>query len=164
MEEKDKGPNKGDILNGSVAWARDLMWYLEKKMTQEQELKQLVQRLGGKWPFETSEEEKRMTSEIREVLSKHQGPAGFTHYSRFPGSQLRVPGFTNVAGDSINAEGQVPSNGFPSNQHSQAVSPGFQSGGSGMSSGQMSHHNNPNQSSFWDNQFKEEDEYGMELQ
>ena len=27
-EEKDKGPNKGDILNGAVSWTRDLMWAL----------------------------------------------------------------------------------------------------------------------------------------
>lgn len=156
IEEKDKGPNKGDILNGSVAWMRDLMWYLEKKIGEEQQLKRLVQQLGSVWPFEASEDERRMLSEIKEVIQKHSIEGSLEPYSRAPGSGLRVPGFTNVAGESTNADGQVIGNG----QH-QAVSPGFQSGGSGMSSGQMSHQN---QNQFWDNQFKEEDEYGMELQ
>nr|OQO25218.1 hypothetical protein B0A51_05791 [Rachicladosporium sp. CCFEE 5018] len=156
MEEKDKGPNKGDILNGSVAWTRDVMWYMHLKLRQEQELKGLVQNLGGVWPYDPNDEEKRMNSEICEVLNKHAPLGGFTGYSRAAGSGLRVPGFTNVAGDSVNADGQVISNG---NSHGQqSISPGFQSGGSGMSSGGMSH----NQSHFgggWDGDFKEEDEY-----
>jgi len=144
MEEKDKGPNKGDILNGSVAWSRDVMWYLHLKLRQEQELKDLVQRLGHVWPFEQSDDEKRMNSEICEVLNKHASLGGFTSYSRATGSGLRVPGFTNIAGDNISGG-------------DQGLSPGFQSGGSGMSSGQMSHHQQ-----FWSNEFKEEDEYGMD--
>ncbi len=27
-EEKDKGPNKGDTLDGAVSWTRDLVWAL----------------------------------------------------------------------------------------------------------------------------------------
>ena len=161
IEDKDKGPNKGDILNSSVAWTRDLMWYMVKKLDEGRQAKQLVQQLGGVWPFEPDEEERRMSSEIREVINRHDHDGFFSQYSRAPGSGMRVPGFTNVAGDSVNAEGQVTSNGLPSNHQQQSVSPGFHSGGSGMSSGQMSHQN-PNQ--FWDNQFKEEDEYGMEMQ
>ena len=151
IEEKDKGPNKGDILNGSVAWTRDIMWYMHKKLTQEQELKDLLQSLGRPWPYEQTEDEKRMHSEICEILNKHATSGDISEYSRGLGSGLRVPGFTNVAGDPIN-EGQ---NG------NQATSPGFQSGGSGMSSGQISHHN---QNQFWNNDFKEEDEYGMDMQ
>jgi len=154
LEDKDKGPNKGDILNGSVAWTRDMMWYMHLKLRREQELKELVQSLGGVWPYTETEEERRMNSEICEVLNKHAPAGGFTGYSRAAGSGLRVPGFTNVAGDSVNADGQVISNG--NGQHS--ISPGFQSGGSGMSSGGMSH----NQGNFggWDGgDFKEEDEY-----
>ena len=157
MEEKDKGPNKGDILNGSVAWTRDLMWYMHNKLRQEQELKDLVQQLGHVWPFEQTEDEKRMHTEICEILNKHAQVGGFTGYSRAPGTGLRVPGHTNVAGDSINSDGQVTASGFPSNQ--QALSPGFQSGGSGMSSGQMSHQQ---QTQYWSGEFKEEDEYGMD--
>lgn len=160
MEEKDKGPNKGDILNGSVAWTRDIMWYMHKKLRQESELKQLVDHLGGVWPFELTEEDKRMHSEICEVLNKHAASGDISSYSRGPGSGLRVPGFTNVAGDSVGPDGQVTSNGYSSNsQQGQAMSPGFQSGGSGMSSGQMSH---ANQNQLW-SEFKEEDEYGMEV-
>jgi len=154
MEDKDKGPNKGDILNGSVAWTRDMMWYMNLKLQQEQETKELVSRLGGTWPFEVTEEETRMRSEIMEVLSKHStdgGYSGFTGYSRAPGSGLRVPGYTNVAGDSTN-EGQS-SNGISL----PPVSPGFQPGGSGMSSGMS--HNAPNQ--FWSSDLKEEDEYEL---
>ncbi|KAK4547247.1 hypothetical protein LTR36_000902 [Oleoguttula mirabilis] len=157
LEEKDKGPNKGDILNGSVAWTRDLMWYMHLKLRQEQELKDLVQQLGHVWPFEQTEEEKRMHTEICEVINKHATMGGFTGYSRAPGTGLRVPGHTNVAGDSTNGEGSINANGFPSTQ--QALSPGFQSGGSGMSSGQMSHQH---QNQFWNGDFKEEDEYGMD--
>ncbi|KAF2771667.1 hypothetical protein EJ03DRAFT_268106 [Teratosphaeria nubilosa] len=157
MEDKDKGPNKGDILNGSVAWTRDLMWYLQLKMRQEEQLKELISRLGGAWPFEQGDDEKRMHSEIWEILSKHQQLGGFA-YTRGPGSGLRVPGYTNVAGDTINADGSVTSNGYNANQ--QSVSPGFQSGGSGMSSGEMSHQNQFG----WNADFKEEDEYVMEMQ
>lgn len=157
LEEKDKGPNKGDILNGSVAWTRDLMWYMNIKLSQEEQLKAMMQRLGQAWPFEQTEEEKRMHTEIVEVFTKHQTMGGFPGYSRAPGSGLRVPGHTNVAGDSTNGEGSANAHGFPSNQ--QPLSPGFQSGGSGMSSGQMSHqHHNQ----FWSGEFKEEDEYGMD--
>lgn len=153
IEDKDKGPNKGDILNGSVAWTRDMMWYTHLKLRQEQELKELVASLGGTWPYSPNEEEKRMHSEICEVLNKHAPLGGFTGYSRAPGSGLRVPGFTNVAGDSTNADGQViPNNG-------QDVSPGFQSGGSGMSSGGVSH--NAGTFGGWQGDFKEEDEYAI---
>jgi len=152
IEEKDKGPNKGDILNGSVAWTRDIMWYLHQKLTEEEQLKDLVQQLGGTWPFNPDEEEKRMRSEIYEVLQKHAAVGGFPGYSRAPGSGLRVPGFTNIAGDSVNNDGQATGSVPP-------VSPGFQSGGSGMSSG-LSHTNQ-----MWHgNDFKEEDEYGMDMQ
>jgi hypothetical protein len=160
IEEKDKGPNKGDILNGSVAWTRDLMWYLNMKLRQEEALKTHFQETGQAWPFEQTEEEKRMHSEILEILTKHAGSGDISAYSRFAGSGLRVPGFTNVAGDTLDANGQVIG-GMSNGQ--QAISPGFQSGGSGMSSGGgMSQQG---QGGFnWNPEFKEEDEYGMEMQ
>ncbi len=34
LEDFEKGPNKGDILTGSVGWMRDLMWMLDLKMRQ----------------------------------------------------------------------------------------------------------------------------------
>ncbi|KAK0336132.1 hypothetical protein LTR94_009846 [Friedmanniomyces endolithicus] len=160
-DDKEKGPNKGDILNGSVAWARDLMWYTHFKLRQEQEAKDLVQQLGGVWPFEQSDDEKRMHSEICEVLNRYALLGGFPGYSRAPGSGLRVPGFTNVAGDTVNGDGQViggGSGGFPGNHLPQSLSPGFQSGGSGMSSGQMSGHQHQ-QPQYWSSELKEEDEW-----
>lgn len=152
IEDKDKGPNKGDILNGSVAWTRDLMWYLRMKMQQEEELKTMFVNMGQKWPYgEKSDDEKRMHSEICEILNKHVITNDINDYSRGNGSGLRVPGFTNVAGDPVDGNGQ-PIGGT---NGQQAVSPGFASGGSGMSSGQ---------NALWDQGFKEEDEYGMEMQ
>ncbi|KAL9535856.1 hypothetical protein SMMN14_00911 [Sphaerulina musiva] len=155
LEEKDKGPNKGDILNGSVAWTRDMVWFIHMKLDQEQRLKKYVQDLGGKWPFEQSEEEVRMTSEFLEVLTKHHEHGGFSGYTRAPGSGLRVPGFTNLNGDSIGTA-EIPNLTIP------AMSPGFHPGGSGMSSG-MSHDSTGYN---WTNDPKEEDEFGigMEMQ
>lgn len=153
IEDKDKGPNKGDILNGSVAWTRDLMWYLRIKLQQEQQIKTKLESLGQPWPFEQTEDEKRMHSEICEILNKHAASEDMRVYSRAPGTGLRVPGYTNVAGDSMDANGQ-PVGGLP-----QPLSPGFQSGGSGVSSGGQQ----PG-GGFWNQEFKEEDEYGMDLQ
>ncbi|KAF2214964.1 hypothetical protein CERZMDRAFT_36331 [Cercospora zeae-maydis SCOH1-5] len=155
LEDKDKGPNKGDILNGSVAWTRDMVWFMHLKLTQEQQLKKYVQELGGQWPFEASEEELRMTSEFLEVLTKHRDAGGFTGYTRAPGSGLRVPGFTNLNGDGV-------ANAEPQNLTIPALSPGYRPGGSGMSSG-MSH---DSAGYNWNNDPKEEDEFGigMEMQ
>jgi len=153
MDDKDKGPNKGDILNGSVAWTRDMMWFMHHKLAQEEQLKQILQSVGKEWPFSVTEEETRMRSEICEVLGKHASQGGFTGYSRAPGSGLRVPGFTNVAGDSVsNGEGL---GALP------PIDPNFQSGSNGMNNGMS--HNGPQ---FWSphNDLKEEDEYDMDLQ
>lgn len=156
MDDKDKGPNKGDILNGSVAWTRDMMWYMHRKLAQEEQLKQLLQSLGKEWPFPPTEEENRMRSEICEVLNKHAAQGGFTGYSRASGSGLRVPGFTNVAGEPVNS-----SEALNGQLTVPPISPGFQPGGSGVSSGMS----NPG-AQFWSpsNDLKEEDEYDMDLQ
>ncbi|KAK5168249.1 uncharacterized protein LTR77_006818 [Saxophila tyrrhenica] len=159
MEDKEKGPNKGDILNGSVAWARDIMWYIQLKMHQEEQLKRVLESLGQQWPFEQSEEEKRMHSELCEVIGKHRQSGDIASYSRASGSGLRVPGFTNVAGDSLNGDG-VQGNGY---SNPQQMSPGFQSGGSGVSSEQMSVQGN-RQDQFWNEGFKEEEEFDLHMQ
>lgn len=153
IEEKEKGPNKGDILNGAVSWTRDLMWALHQKTLQEQELAELITSLGGTWPFEPSENEKRMRTELLEAMENND-PTSFT-YTRFPGSGLRVPNHTNVAGD--------PVQGMTGTMSPQSLSPAFHSGGSGTNSGGQG------QPQFWNNaghagiSFKEEDEYDMEL-
>lgn len=151
IEEKEKGPNKGDILNGAVGWMRDLMWALHVKIQQEAELAELISSLGGTWPFEQTEEEKRMRSEILDALERND-PSSFG-YTRGPGSGLRVPKHTNLAGEAVQGPGALSP---------QSLSPSFNSGGSSNSGG-------PNQAQYWNSSghagmsFKEEDEYAMEM-
>jgi hypothetical protein len=151
LEEKDKGPNKGDILNGAVSWTRDLMWMLYKKIQEVDEMSaRLRQATGEEWPTEESEDERRMRTELIEAVEKNG--AGTFKYSRGPGSGLRVPKHTTLAGEPI---GQISP---------QSLSPGMQSNGSGSNS-----NNNSTNQQFWINQpssgngnpftLKEEDEY-----
>lgn len=152
IEDKEKGPNKGDILNGSVSWMRDLMWSLHVKLQQESELAELISSLGGTWPFEQTEEEKRMRSEILDAL-EHNDPSSF-NYSRGPGSGLRVPKHTNLAGEPASGPGALSP---------QSLSPSYNSGASSAPSA------GPGQAQYWNSaghagmSFKEEDEYAMEM-
>ena len=156
IEEKDKGPNKGDILNGAVSWTRDLMWSLHQKMQQEDRLAEIIASLGGQFPFEQSEDDKRMRTELMTAMSDND--ASSFSYSRGPGSGLRVPNHTNVVGEPLGTAQQMGT------LSPQSLSPGVQSGGSGANSGG---HGQPQ---FWQHGahdnigFKEEDEYGMDLQ
>lgn len=153
VEDKEKGPNKGDILNGAVGWMRDLMWALHVKMQQESELAELISSLGGTWPFEQTEEEKRMRSEVLDAIEKND-PNNFT-YSRGPGSGLRVPKHTTLAGESL------PINGALS---PQSLSPSYNSGASSANSvGPTTQPQYWNSSGHAGMSFKEEDEYDMEL-
>lgn len=140
-EEKDKGPNKGDILNGAVGWTRDLMWALHQKYEQEQEVRKLLTSLGQTYPFEQTEEEKRMASELQKAVGKN-GPHTF-RYSRAPGTNLRVPGYTDYAGQAVDPNDRV--------------SPAASNGKGGSSRGTP-------QRQFWNQgdgvTFKEEDEFG----
>lgn len=150
VEEKDKGPNKGDILNGAVSWTRDLMWALHVKIQQEAELADVIASLGGQFPFEQTEDEKRMRSELLTAMSEND-PSTFS-YTRGSGSGLRVPNHTTVSGEPLN----------PASRSPQSLSPGVQPGGSGANSGG---HGQPH---FWNHNgdghgFKEEDEYGMDM-
>jgi hypothetical protein len=156
IEEKEKGPNKGDILNGAVSWTRDLMWALHQKYQQEEELAQYITSIGGTWPFQVTDDEKRMRSEVMEAIEKND-PSSFS-YSRTDGTGLRVPRHTNLAGDRLNSNSSLsPSSNFE-------LSPGFHSGGSGTNSGS----NGPAQPQYWHSaghggiSFKEEDEF-MEM-
>ncbi|KAI0997570.1 hypothetical protein K3495_g10618 [Podosphaera aphanis] len=159
IEEKDKGPNKGDILNGAVSWTRDLMWMLHLKLQQQEQLKNYVIELGGNFPFQPSEDEKRMHTELMDSMLKND--ASKFHYSRSSGSGLRVPKHTDVKGDSVDSSAlneEVNSSLSPENNSSGDAGQviidsanqywsGYNSGGSGAES--MS--------------FKEEDEYGMDI-
>jgi hypothetical protein len=154
IEEKEKGPNKGDILNGSVSWTRDLMWALYTKYMQEDELQERFRQLNVEWPFEGTEDERRMRSELIDAMEKND-PSSFT-YTRTNGSGLRVPRHTNIAGDAVQAAGTLSP---------QSLSPPFHSEGSGTNSG----NGMPGQPQYWNNaghpgiSFKEEDEYSMEM-
>ncbi|KAG2414025.1 hypothetical protein HFD88_003216 [Aspergillus terreus] len=150
IEEKEKGPNKGDILNGAVGWMRDLMWALHVKIQQESELAELISSLGGTWPFEQTEEEKRMRTEILDALEKND-PNTFA-YSRAPGSGLRVPKHTNLAGDPVSNNGTLSP---------QSLSPPFNGGNtSNGSTGQAQYWSSSGHAGM---SFKEEDEYAMEM-
>ena len=153
IEEKEKGPNKGDILNGAVGWTRDLMWALYAKIQQEDEAEQLLRKHGEPIPWNRTEEEQRMKTELIAAIEKNT-PDSF-HYSRAPGSGLRVPMHTNVAGEPLQQNQQQVS--------PQSLSPAFNSGGSGDTSGGQ------DQPQFWNSNnhaglnFKEEDEYAMDI-
>jgi hypothetical protein len=144
LDDKEKGPNKGDILNGAVGWMRDLMWALHVKMQQESELAELISNLGGTWPFEQTEEEKRMRTELLDAMDKND-PNTFT-YSRAPGSGLRVPKHTNISGESMQSNGGLSPDSLSPANASGANQPQYwsSSGHAGLS-------------------FKEEDEYSMEI-
>jgi hypothetical protein len=147
IEEKDKGPNKGDILNGAVSWTRDLMWLLYKKLQENDQMAARLEQLTGEeWPNEQSEEERRMRTELFDAVEKNSSTS--FKYSRYPGSGLRVPKHTNLAGEAIH---QITP---------QSLSPDNQSNGSGSNTNA-----NNAQQQYWSNQsLKEEDEFnGMEI-
>ncbi|POS73613.1 hypothetical protein DHEL01_v207994 [Diaporthe helianthi] len=155
MEDKDKGPNKGDILNGAVSWTRDLMWMLQAKIQQQEELINLIHDLGGDPPFGITEDEKRMQTELLEALAKNEATE-FT-YSRTAGSGLRVPHHTDYKGEPLNSAGH--------STEMSSISPEGDTNGH-LGNGMME------SNAFWDddaedikfnrNSFDEEDEF-MEL-
>jgi hypothetical protein len=139
LEEKDKGPNKGDILNGAVSWTRDLMWQLYLKNEQEEQLRQYIERLGGTWPLTLSEDEKRMNTELKDAVERN-GVNEF-RYTRGPGSGLRVPKHTTYNGDPVSP---------------QSMSPAVHNG----SQQWMSRSDSSGHASF---SLREDEEYGMEM-
>lgn len=155
IEEKDKGPNKGDILNGAVSWTRDLMWLLHTKIHQMESLSNYIAELGGTFPFQQSEDEKRMQSELLDAMAKNDSST--FEYSRAPGTGLRVPKHTDVRGDALgNISGPMDNSLSPDNR-STGADAGL--GGAGQYwSGHNSGGSGPGSISF-----KEEDEYGMDL-
>lgn len=154
IEEKDKGPNKGDILNGAVSWMRDLMWMCHKSIQQQEELANALLECGGQLPFEITDDERRMQTELAEAMARIDEATGrprtFT-YSRTAGSGLRVPHHTDYKGEPLNG------NGHATADHHASISPEELDGGHDIldldydddGSGEVN--------------FKEEDEYGMDL-
>lgn len=158
IEEKDKGPNKGDILNGAVSWTRDLMWMLHTKLQQQEELREYVAELGGIFPYEQTEDEKRMYTELMDAMLKNDGSR--FQYSRAPGTGLRVPKHTDVKGDPVGSAGGLLDTSLSPDNHSTGGDAGHTGmGGAGQYwSGHNSGGSGPGSISF-----KEEDEYGMDL-
>jgi hypothetical protein len=155
IEEKDKGPNKGDILNGAVSWTRDLMWMLHVKLQQQEELANLISDLGGSYPFAPTEDEKRMQTELLDALDKNN--VATFQYSRAPGTGLRVPKHTDLKGDptSINGNGNTDSTSLSPENHSTGDAGQAGVGGAGQ---YWSGHNSGG-SGAGSISFKEEDEY-----
>ncbi len=155
IEEKDKGPNKGDILNGAVSWTRDLMWMLHVKLQQQEELANLIADLGGQYPFEPTEDERRMQTELVDAM--HKNNVSTFSYSRAPGTGLRVPKHTDVKGDPIggNTSGAIDSTSLSPDNHSSGD--GGQAGVGGP--GQYWSGHNSGGSGTGSISFKEEDEY-----
>jgi hypothetical protein len=157
LEDKDKGPNKGDILNGAVSWTRDLMWMLHLKIQQQEELVNAIADLGGSVPLELTEDEKRMQTELMEAIGKN-GTHTFS-YTRFAGSGLRVPQHTDYKGEPLNGAAD-PVDGI-------SVSPDDNSAidltGDMADPGQFWNDPDDDGSGAADMNFKEEDEYGMDL-
>jgi len=157
IEEKDKGPNKGDILNGAVSWTRDLMWMLHLKFQQQEELINAIVERGGTIPFEFTDDERRMQTELMEAMSKYDDGTGKPKpfsYSRTAGSGLRVPHHTDYKGEPLNGNNQ-------SNDH-LSVSPGHGAEGVGGDLLDADFLDYDDDGSG-DMNFKEEDEYGMDL-
>lgn len=156
IEEKDKGPNKGDILNGAVSWTRDLMWMLHVKLQQQEELANIIiNDLGGEFPFAPTEDEKRMQTELLDAMDKN-GVSSFS-YSRAPGTGLRVPKHTDVKGDPLggNSSGTMDSTSLSPDNHSTGDA--GQAGVGGV--GQYWSGHNSGGSATGSMSFKEEDEY-----
>ncbi|KAG6026142.1 hypothetical protein E4U41_001343 [Claviceps citrina] len=158
IEDKDKGPNKGDILNGAVSWTRDLMWMLHLKLQQQEELMNTIAELGGHFPFELTDDERRMQTELMEAISRCD--SGTFSYSRTAGSGLRVPTHTDYRGDPVNS--------LAANLDAIGLTPDENGNHAGMS-GDIN-----DTAQFWNDpdddgsghlslQFKEEDEYDMDL-
>jgi hypothetical protein len=160
VEEKDKGPNKGDILNGAVSWTRDLMWMLHVKMQQQEELANLITELGGSYPFEQTEDERRMQTELMDALQKNN-VASF-NYSRAPGTGLRVPKHTDLKGDPLGGNQHSVLDATSMSPDAQSTDSGQAGLGVGGPSQYWSAHNSGG-SGAGSVSFKEEDEYGMDL-
>lgn len=160
LEDKDKGPNKGDILNGAVSWTRDLMWMLHLKLQQQEEMGNTIIELGGHVPFEFSDDERRMQTELFEALAMNEagtsdGKPNTFSYSRTAGTGLRVPQHTDYKGEPLDSNGNATNhislspdddgNGVPNDMLDSREFLDYDDDGSAELN------------------FKEEDEYGMDL-
>ena len=138
QDEKEKGPNKGDILNSAVSWMRDSNWLMTKLLRDREMLIATLQQHGLPIPVDESDNERRMLSELKGVRERTECDA--FRYSRAHGTGLRVPEFTTLAGDPLD----------PNSVANETMVK-----------------NEDDESGFWDddqNFVKEEEEMNMDLQ
>ncbi|KAK2073128.1 hypothetical protein P8C59_007431 [Phyllachora maydis] len=167
LEDKDKGPNKGDILNGAVSWTRDLMWMLHLKIQQQEELMNALQDHGGVAPFEVTEDERRMQTELTETMARMEETTGAVakfSYSRTAGSGLRVPHHTDYKGEPLNGHGIAVDHASisPGVIDTSAVAVGVLDNGDYYDGGDILDFEDDS-GDLHDMNFKEEDEFGMDL-
>lgn len=141
VDDRDKGPAKGEVLDGAVGWTRDLLWMMNKMLAREQDMRQTISQLGGPLPQPYGDDEKRMISEARGAI-QHNLIAKL-HYSRRHGTDLFVPGHTNHAGEPM----------APPSQPSMSPSSVFD-----LDTNNPTNGNTNGGSQFWGYPFKEEDE------
>ena len=98
-EDKDKGPAKGDVLDGTVDWTRDLLWLVNSMLSRQQELEATVSSLSGPQARPYTDDEKRMLSEVHDAIQKNR--IIDRQYTRRHGTSLYVPKFTNHAGEPV---------------------------------------------------------------
>lgn len=154
IEDKDKGPAKGDVLNGSVGWVHDLLWMLHKMILRE---KQLIEASGQQGP-PLSEEESRMLTELKGAFEKNYVPD--STYSRAHGSNLFVPGHTETSGSPLPAGAQSSIS-----PETFTLDAGFQTNGQSNSNGHQQFWGYPNEHNGLrsSTDLKEEDEFDLEF-
>ena len=106
-ESAEHGPSKGDILNETVNWTRDLMWALYGKIQQQYEAKEYIDTLGGTWPFESTEDERRLQNEVIDAFDAN---CNILISPRPWDSEINAkrPERFGQGGSGINAEGANP--------------------------------------------------------
>ena len=98
-EDKDKGPAKGDVLDGTVDWTRDLLWLVNNMLSRQHELEATINNLSGPPVRSWSDDEQRMLSEVRNAI--HKNHIMERQYTRRNGTSLFVPDFTTHAGEPL---------------------------------------------------------------
>jgi len=143
------------------------MWCLYEKYKQEDKLREWAAKNGLPYPIEPTEEEKRMKSELMASIDKNTSATKKFTYTRGPGSGLRVPGYTDLAGGAITVG--ISSLTSPSISPVHASTSGARDNNAGVSAatslGRVQSQGQPAQ--YWTNgdglTFKEEDGFGMDL-
>ena len=130
-DDKDKGPAKGDVLDGTVDWTRDLLWLVNNILSRQNDMEHTINSLGGPSARPWTEDEKRMLSEVQDAIRKNRIPD--RQYTRRHGTSLYVPKFTNHAGEPVV---ESPSHAAASPSSVFDLDPTQAINGNGVSSGQ----------------------------